>query len=142
MRFHGDLQKRQTDKTEASFHGDVVQGGIVAALQCAWQGEVRMKPLSGAYTVAMPWYEEEDFARLWSLAHDRDEISPDYAEWHRNARRVLAEALAAGKAIQIVTIKPDAYLAWLGSAPNTAAARLRYVEQIAAGMVSPAGLVS
>jgi hypothetical protein len=100
-----------------------------------------MKPLSGAYTVAMPWYEEEDFARLWSLAHERDEISPDYAEWHRNARRVLAEALAAGKAIQIVTIKPDAYLAWLGSAPNTAAARLRYVEQIAAGMLSPADVV-
>ncbi|WNJ88547.1 hypothetical protein [Bosea sp. 685] len=95
-----------------------------------------MKPLSGAYTVAIPWYEEEDFARLWSLAHDRDEISPDYATWHRNARRVLAEALAAGKAIEVVTIKPDAYLEWLGSAPNTAAARLRYVEQIVAGLVT------
>ena len=63
------------------------------------------------------------------------------ATWHRNARRVLAEALAAGKAIEVVTIKPDAYLAWLGSAPNTAAARLRYVEEVAAGMVSRAGVV-
>jgi hypothetical protein len=100
-----------------------------------------MKPLFGTYTVAMPWYEEEDFALLRSLAHERDEISPDYAKWHRNARRVLAEALAAGREIQVVTIKPDAYLAWLGSAPNTAAARLRYVEHVAAGMVGSTGMV-
>lgn len=97
-----------------------------------------MKPRFDAYTVAMPWYDEDDFALLWSLAHDRDAMPPDYAEWHRNAQRVLSELLAAGRAIQVITIKPDDYLAWLGSTPNTAAARLRYVEQIAAGAVDSA----
>jgi hypothetical protein len=38
VRFHGDLQKRQTDKAVASFHTDLAQAGILAVLQPAWLG--------------------------------------------------------------------------------------------------------
>jgi len=29
-----------------------------------------MKPSLDAYTVALPWYEREDFDRLWELSDD------------------------------------------------------------------------
>lgn len=94
-----------------------------------------MKPRIGAYTVAMPWYDEADFHRLWTLAHDRDEIPPSYSEWRTKAEEVLRYNLAHGLAIQIVTIRPEPFLAWLQESglENTAAARLKYVEQLACG---------
>ena len=90
-----------------------------------------MKPSLETYTVAMPWYEKEDFARLWALAHDRDEMPAAYEDWHRNATRVLQMSLASGRAIQVITVKPEPFLDWLGDRPNTAAERKRYVELLA-----------
>lgn len=89
-----------------------------------------MRPTVEAYTVALPWYEREDFQRLWELAHDRDEMPSDYDEWHRQAIAVVNAWLARGRALQIVTIRPDEFMAWLDSKglPNTAASRRRYVE--------------
>ena len=86
-----------------------------------------------AYTVAMPWYEPEDFSELWNLAHDRDEMPSDYDTWHRNAVAVMNAWLARGRAIEIVTIKPAEFLAWLEqrALPNTAETRRWYVEALA-----------
>lgn len=86
-----------------------------------------------AYTVAMPWYEREDFSQLWELAHDRDEMPSDYDTWHRDAVAVMNAWLARGRALEIVTIKPDEFLAWLAETclPNTADTRRRYVEMCA-----------
>lgn len=84
-----------------------------------------------AYTVAMPWYEREDFQQIWELAHDRDEMPADYDTWHRNAVAVMNAWLARGRALEIVTIKPVEFLAWLQQTglPNTAGVRLKFVEQ-------------
>lgn len=89
-----------------------------------------MKPSVEAYTVAMPWYEPEDFRQLWELAHDRDQMPPDYETWHRNAVAVMNAWLARGRALEIVTIKPAEFLAWLEATglPNTADTRRKYVE--------------
>ncbi|MCR4521609.1 MULTISPECIES: hypothetical protein [Bosea] len=78
----------------------------------------------------MPWYEREDFSQLWELAHDREEMPSDYEAWHRNAVAVMNIWLARGRALEIVTIKPAEFLAWLRETglPNTAEARRRYVE--------------
>ena len=78
----------------------------------------------------MPWYEREDFSQLWELAHDREEMPADYDIWHRNAVAVMNAWLARGRALEIVTIKPAEFLAWLHETglPNTAETRRRYVE--------------
>lgn len=93
-----------------------------------------MKPTVEAYTVALPWYQRADFQRLWELAHDKDDMPSDYDVWHAAALKVINQWLARGRAIQIVMIRPDEFLAWLDAQglPNTAAIRLKYVEQRAA----------
>lgn len=93
-----------------------------------------MKPTVEACTVAIPWYEREDFAQLWELAHDRSEMPADYDVWHQNAKAVVHEWLARGRALQIVTVRPAEFLAWLQlrGYPNTAEYRRRYVEELAA----------
>lgn len=79
----------------------------------------------------MPWYEPDDFAQLLALAQDREHMPADYETWHRNASTVLNAWLARGRALQIVTIRPAAFLAWAEKRglPNTAAARLQYVVE-------------
>jgi hypothetical protein len=57
-----------------------------------------VKPSIEAYTVAMPWYEPENFAQLWELASDRDEVPPNYETWHRNALDVMNAWQGAGLA--------------------------------------------
>jgi len=100
-----------------------------------------VKPTVDAYTVAIPWYERADFQRLWELAHDHDDMPSDYEIWHAAARRVVNAWLARGRALQIVTIKPDEFLAWLEARglPNTAATRLKYVEETATGAGTQVG---
>lgn len=90
-----------------------------------------MNPTIEAYTVALPWYEPEDFALLLSLAQDRDEMPTDYEVWHQNALAVMHAWLARGRALEIVTIRPAEFLDWIERCglPNTAATRLRYVEE-------------
>lgn len=90
-----------------------------------------MKPTVEAYTVALPWYEPEDFAELLRLAQDRDEMPADYETWHRNAVAVTNAWLARGRALEIVTIRAAEFLAWLKQTglPNTAETRLKYVMQ-------------
>ena len=91
---------------------------------------LKVKPTVEAYTVAMPWYERDDFTRLWELAHDRDQMPSDYETWHQNAVAVMNTWLARGRALEIVTIKPAEFLAWLEETglPNTAETRRKYVE--------------
>lgn len=88
-----------------------------------------------AYTAVLPWYERADFERLWQLAHDHDAMPREYEAWHASALEVMNTWLARGRALQIVTIRPDEFLAWLEvrKLPNTAATRLKYVEEKARG---------
>jgi hypothetical protein len=99
-----------------------------------------MKPNVETYTVALPWYEREHFEQLWQLAHDQAEMPRDYEVWHDAALNVINEWLARGKALQIVTIRPDEFLTWLSEhgLQNTAATRLQYVEERARGAASVA----
>lgn len=100
-----------------------------------------MKPTVESYTGALPWYEREDFDRLWELAGDHDVVPRDYDLWHARALAVIHAWLSRGRALQIVTIKPEEFLAWLAERdlPNVAATRLRYVEEKARAAGSVAG---
>lgn len=92
-----------------------------------------MKPTVEAYTVAIPWYERDDFAQLLALAQDREEMRADYETWHRNAVAVTNAWLAKGRALEIVTVRPAEFVAWIAQQglPNTAETRRRYVEALA-----------
>lgn len=81
----------------------------------------------------MPWYEREDFAKLLELAQDRQEMPTDYDVWHQNAVAVMNTWLARGRALEIVTVRPGEFLAWIAhrGLPNTADTRRRYVESLA-----------
>ena len=70
-----------------------------------------MKPTVENYTVELSWYEREHFDQLWQLANDHNEMPRDYEVWHAAALNVINEWLARGKALQIVTIRPDEFLA-------------------------------
>jgi hypothetical protein len=74
----------------------------------------------------MPWYERDDFAQLLELADDRKDMSPSYEVWRAKASAVAEQYLARGQALELVTIKPGEFLAWLQERilPNTAATRL------------------
>ena len=100
-----------------------------------------MKPTVETYTAVLPWYERADFKRLWELAHDHDDMPDDFDVWYASAFSVMNAWLARGRALQIVTIKPDEFLAWLQvrSLPNSAATRLKYVEEKAVGAGSETG---
>lgn len=81
--------------------------------------------------VALPWYEEKDFARLCAMSHKEGAMLPSYASWRRQADAVRRRMLDAGRAVEIVTVRPGPFLAWLDGAPNTAAARCAYVRELA-----------
>lgn len=85
----------------------------------------------------MPWYERADFAQLLELADDRNEMLPDYDVWRAKALSIAEQYLATGRALQIVTVTPGEFLAWLKERglPNTAASRLRFVEVMATAQV-------
>ena len=95
----------------------------------------KVKPTVDAYTAVLPWYERADFHRLWELAQDHEDMPREYEVWYASALEVMTAWLARGRALQIVTIKPDEFLAWLEERglPNTAATRLRFVENKARG---------
>lgn len=94
-----------------------------------------MKPTIETYTAVLPWYERAEFQRMWELAHDKDDMPSNYEDWHANAVEVMTTWLARGRALQIVTIRPAEFFAWLEERqlPNTAAVRLKFVEEKARG---------
>ncbi len=104
----------------------------------------QVNPTVDNYTAVLPWYERADFQRLWELAHDRDQMPCDYEIWHANALEVMNTWLARGRAVQIVTIRSEEFLPWLAERqlPNTAATRLKFVEDKARGCAAIFGAVA
>jgi hypothetical protein len=92
-----------------------------------------MKPGAIPYTVAMPWYEREDFAALRAMAVDAADAPADYDEWHRKATAVARTYLSRGDALMLVTIRQAEFAQWLSERKleSTAQTRLRYVEELA-----------
>lgn len=68
----------------------------------------------------------------------------NYEDWYASALRVMNEWLARGRALQIVTIRPVEFLTWLDDRglPNTAATRLKYVEEQARCGIGPVGVAA
>lgn len=108
---------------------------ILSSRVARGRSDKAVKPTVETYTAVLPWYERADFQRMWELAHDRNDMPSEYEVWHASARAVMTEWLARGRALQIITIRSDEFLSWLEvrGLLNTAASRLKYVEERARG---------
>ena len=107
-------------------------GSAMTIVQDAWQDRpTEDSTARDSWTVALPWYEEDDFARLCAMSYEDGEVRPTYANWRRQADDIMRRMLASGRAVEIVTVKPGPFLAWLDGAPNTPAARHAYVRELA-----------
>lgn len=87
-------------------------------------------PAPKKLTVA--WYEEDDFPAICELGQWPG-LATSYETWRSRATADLLQAAAAGYTVEIVTIRPDDYLCWLGDRENSAEARRQYVASIASG---------
>jgi hypothetical protein len=93
-----------------------------------------MNPSPDAYTVAMPWYEKDDFDQLLKMSADPQHERPlSYDQWHLQAKRALEDMLARGKAVEVISVRASAFLEWAAreGLANDAAARRKYVEHLA-----------
>lgn len=94
------------------------------------------KPEGGGYVTVVPWYDRAGFAEICTTGtgagHDEDY---DYDRWRGQATRAIEALLRTGQAIEIVTIDPADYRAWLvlHAHRDSRASRQRFVSQLASG---------
>lgn len=89
----------------------------------------------------VPWYERADFAEICRAPAD-DASERDYYRWHGRAMQAIGQLLQAGKAIEIVTVRPADYRAWLALhiGADSPASRQRFVRELAVGQPIRPGL--
>ena len=84
--------------------------------------------------VVLPWYHENDFQQLQPARPDA-QVALSYENWRRAASSEVYRQLASGHAVEIVSVRPERYRAWIakrGLADN-GDARLRYIAALSAG---------
>lgn len=84
--------------------------------------------------VSFPWYEEGDYPQFQSPKPTQgDAIS--YECWQRAASSEVFRQLASGRAVEIVSIRPDRYRAWIAQRglPDSCDARRRYAAILSSG---------
>ncbi len=90
--------------------------------------------ISPGRVVLLPWYHESDFLQFQaSRPAARD--APSYEHWRQAASTELFRQLASGHAVEIISVKPDGYRAWIAQRglADDCGNRLRYVAALAAG---------
>lgn len=88
----------------------------------------------GGCLTVVPWYDRAGFAEICTAsAHAAG--SEDYDRWHGQVVRAIGLLLREGRAIEIVTVKPADYQAWLAlhAHVDSQASRQRFVCGLAAG---------
>ncbi|WP_186417376.1 hypothetical protein [Bosea sp. CS1GBMeth4] len=81
----------------------------------------------------VPWYEPADFAEIRG-APANDVGDRDYDRWRGQAMQAIERLLRAGRALEIVTVRPADYRAWLALhvGLDSLEARQRFVCELAA----------
>lgn len=73
----------------------------------------KVKPTVDAYTVALPWYEREDFERLWDSRMTRPRCRRIMTTGTPLQRGSSTNDWLVEGRLEIVTVKPDEFLSWL-----------------------------
>lgn len=86
----------------------------------------------GGYVTVVPWYDRVGFTEICTASAD---VGPDYDRWRGQTMRAIDMLLRNGQAVEIVTIHPSDYRAWLVQHAHldTQASRQRFVRELAVG---------
>lgn len=86
-----------------------------------------------AAIVAVAWYTREDFDAVRQLAHDGGGMHDTFDDWLNAAEKVVKLAALQGATVERVTVKADAFAAWLAAADveNDEQSRASYAHMLA-----------
>lgn len=89
---------------------------------------------AGSYITVVPWYDRAGFAEICTASTDTGD-GCDYDRWRGQATRAIGMLLREGQTIEIVTVHPANYQAWLAvhAQADSQASRQRFVQELAAG---------
>lgn len=84
----------------------------------------------GGHLTVVPWYDRAGFAEICIAGADD---GYDYDRWRGQAIRAVEALLREGGAIEIVTVHPADYRAWLAlhAHLDSRASRQRFVRELA-----------
>lgn len=83
-------------------------------------------------SMAFPWYRPEEWARLATVADDRDAMEPSYRDWLTAAEKNILQMALAGIRVQRVEIDVAELVTWCAARnlPNTSATRSQYAFEL------------
>ena len=83
---------------------------------------------------AIAWYRRADYDRLRLLNPDGGGMEETFDDWHKLAKRALAEVRAQGVPVEKIVVDPDELAAWLRARDlkSNNETRALYVWEIAA----------
>jgi len=92
------------------------------------------EPERGGYVMVVPWYDRSAFAEICT-ASPSPGVARDYDRWRDQATQAIERLLRQGKMIEIVTIRPAEYRAWLSlhAHCDSPLSRQRFVRELALG---------
>ena len=99
-------------------------------------------------TVAIAWYQREDYERVKLVMEDRHVLPENYGVWLGRAEAVVHAEKSRGSVVLKAIILPEAFAAWCRATnqrPNVAARTAHVnlaIEDYCSGYLSPAILES
>jgi hypothetical protein len=103
---------------------------IKAVLQS--DAKLRIGAVDRPRRVALPWYRNEHYEALRACLTDGAKLPERYETWLFATEQVEREVHRSGVEVVRVTIEPDAFLSWCGSAGllSDGAARSRFASEV------------
>ncbi len=85
-------------------------------------------------TVVLPWYRKDDFALLQNEERSTDGLEQCYLRWHSAAQAAVNRHLAAGYAVELVSVESQEFAAWLkeGRRSDCLSSRIDFISQLVA----------
>lgn len=98
-----------------------------------------MMERASPHVVSIAWYEEDDDLCLSGCdgGGQAASVPPAYPAWRTEATSGVFALLAAGRAVDLVTVRAGAYHRWLGPRPDTRQARSHDMASCSAGSQAP-----
>jgi hypothetical protein len=85
-------------------------------------------------TVVLPWYRKDDFASLCYGEQSASGLEQCYDRWQCAAQAAASRHLAAGFAVELVSIEPKEFATWLEDEcrDDCVASRIEFISQLVA----------
>lgn len=85
-------------------------------------------------TVVLPWYRKDDFALLQDEERATEGLGQCYDRWHSAAQAAVNRHLAAGYAVELVSVESQEFAAWLRERHRNdcLSSRIDFISQLVA----------